>query len=237
MTRIYHGFRYSIYRGNVDYPAKIVEDENDYNIIDRSHKINMTIINPYLREDNINDENNVYYIVYLIDDPEMIEKEVIINYNEIKEYEKIKIGSLKTILNENEKYSLGYGQDLKSLNFVYQSCANSLKEASIYYYYDKIQTIASNETKLIYQHSKLNNYYESNLDYLIDINFKNTSKENLPFLNGAVIGITNKEVTDEDIKKYVDMKLNISQNGKKVEWTKIDNIKQYDAFVLLFASA
>ena len=232
VTRIYHGFRYSIYRGNVDYPAKIVEDENDYNIMDRSHKINMTIINPYLREDNINDENNVYYIVYLIDDPEMIEKEVIINYNEIKEYEKIKIGSLKTILNENEKYSLGCGQDLKSLNFVYQSCANSLKEASIYYYYDKIQTIASNETKLIYQHSKLNNYYESNLDYLIDINFKNTSKENLPFLNGAVIGITNKEVTDEDIKKYADMKLNISQNGKKVEWTKIDNIKQYDAFVL-----
>ena len=232
VTRIYHGFRYSIYRGNVDYPAKLIENENDYNIIDRSHKINMTIINPYLREENINDENNVYYIVYLIDDPEMIEKEVIINYNEIKEYEKIKIGSLKAILTENQKYSLGFGKELNSLNFVYQSCANSLKEVNIYYYYDKIQTIISNDTKNIYQHNKLNNYYESNFDYLIDINFKNSSKENLLLLNGAVIGITNKQVTDEDIKKYVDMKLNITQKGKKIVWEKIENIKQYDVFVL-----
>ena len=232
VTRIYHGFRYSIFRGNVDYPAKLVEDENDYNIIDRTHKINMTIINPYLREENINDENNVYYIIYLIDDPEMIEKEVIINYNEIKGYEKIRIGSFKVIHNENEKYSLGYGKDLNSLNFVYQSCADSLKEANIYYYYDKIQTIISKETKSKYQYNKINNYYESNLDYLIDINFKDSSKENLPLLNGAVIGITNKEINDDDIKKYTDMKLNISQNGKNVEWEKIESIKQYDAFVL-----
>jgi len=78
----------------------------------------MTITNPYLRDKNPYDENNVYYIMFSIDDPEMIQKDVILTYNEMKEYEKIDIGKSKTILQENEKYDLPFDKDTNFLNII-----------------------------------------------------------------------------------------------------------------------
>ena len=230
ITRVYHGFSYSLFKGNVDYASKLIESEFDYINIDRSHKINMTISNPYLRDLSEFDEKNVYYVMYSIDDPEMIQKDVLLTYNEIKEYEKMDIGNSKTILNENEKYAMPFGKDLHFLNMVYLSCANSLKEINIYNYNDKIQTIINKVTEPNYQLVKIskNNDY----DYQIGINLKDTSKNNLPLLNGAVIGFSDQEISDEDIKKYSNMKLNITQKGNKVEWEVIENMKQYDVFIL-----
>lgn len=230
ITRVYHGYSYSLFKGNVDFAAKLIESEFDYIPIDRSHKINMTISNPYLRDDSKNEENIVYYLIYSIDDPEMIQKDVILTYNEIKEYEKIDIGKSKTILKENEKYALTFDNETNCLNILYLSCANSLNEINIYNYDDKITTISNIETDSDYQYILINKQSEG--EYRFDINFNNNSKENLPLLNGAVIGITNQNITDDDIKEYTEKKLNISQNNKKVEWEALGNNKKYDVLVL-----
>ena len=230
VTRIYHGYSYSLFKGNAEYASKLIESEYDYVTIDRSHKINMTISNPYLRDEEEMNENNAYYVIYSIDDPEQIQKDVIVTYNEIKEYEKIDIGKSKSLLNENEKYSLPFGKDVNSINLVYLSCANSLKEINIYNLNDKIKTIVNEKTELVYQHTKVEKIYENN--NRIGIDFKDSSKNNLPFLNGAIIGVTNEDITDEDINKYSELKLNITQNGKEIKWEKLDNINKYDVFIL-----
>ena len=230
ITRIYHGYSNSLFKGNVEFASKLIESEFDYINIDRTHKINMTIANPYLRDKNILDENNVYYVMYSIDDPEMIQKDVILTYNEIKEYEKIDIGTSKTILNDNEKYEMPFEEDLNSLNMIYLSCENSLKEINIYYLGDIIKTITNNDTLNYYQHTKID--ANNVTDYQVGISLKDSAKSNISLFNGAVIGFSNKEITDEDIEKYSNMTLNITQKGKKVEWEKMENVKQYDVFVL-----
>ena len=230
ITRIYHGYSNSLFKGNVEYASKLIESEFDYINIDRTHKINMTISNPYLRDQNRLDENNVYYVLYSIDDPEMIQKDVILTYNEIKEYEKIELGTSKTILNENERYEIPFGEDSESLNMIYLSCQNSLKEIKIYIYSEEIQTIPMNENETFYQHTKIDRDNES--DYLVGICLKESHETNISLLNGGVIGFTNKEITDEDINKYSNMTLNITQKGNKVEWEKMENCSQYDVFVL-----
>ena len=233
MTRIYHGYSYSVFKGNVDYTPKLDGTEVDYITIDRSHKINMTISNPYLRdENNLNNENeddNIYYLLFSIDDPEKIQKEVFLTFNDIKEYEKIDFGTSKTITKENEKYGLpSFGND-NDINIVYQSCGNSLKDINVYNYNDKLQSIFNNKNSSCFEHNLIKNYNSLNLQ--IGISFKNNKAED-SFLNGAVIGITDQQITDEDINKYSTLKLNLSQNENKVEWETLDGIDNYDIYVL-----
>ena len=230
LTRVYHGYSYSLFKGNVEYSSKLIESEFDYITIGRTHKINMTVSNPYLRDEEESNENNAYYLIYSIDDPEMIQKDVILTYNEIKEYEKIDIGKSKPIINENEKYSLSFGKDVNFINIIYLSCANSLKEISIYNFNDKIKTISIVKAEFEYHLAKVEKIYDNN--NRIGITLKDSSKDNLPYLNGAIIGLTNQDITDDDINNYSTMKLNITQKGKKVEWEKLDNIAKYDVFIL-----
>ena len=233
MTRIYHGYSYSLFKGNVDYAPKLDGVEVDYITIDRSNKINMTISNPYLRDANNmndeNDDNDVYYLLFSIDDPEMVQKEVFFTYNDIKEYEKINVGASKIITKENEKYALPSFENDNDINMVYQSCGNSLKEINIYNYYDRLQSIFNNKNSSSFEHNLIKNYNSLNLQ--LGISFKN-SKADDSILNGAVIGITDQQITDDDINKYSNLKLNISQNENKVEWEALDGIDNYDIFVL-----
>jgi len=233
ITRIFHGYSYSIFKGNVDYAPKLDRAEFDYITIDRSYKINMNISNPYLRDENNknneNDDDDVYYLLFSIDDPEMIQKEVFIIFNEIKEYEKINVGTSKTITKENEKYGLPSFGNVNDINIVYQSCGNSLKDINVYNYNDKLQSIFNNKNSSSYEHNLIKNYNSLNLQ--IDINFKNSKSDN-SFLNGAVLGITDQQITDDDISKYTNLKLNLSQNENKVGWETLDGINNYDVYVL-----
>ena len=100
ITRIYYGYSFSLFKGNVDFSGKLIESEFDYIQADRTHKINMLISNPYLFEsnENINDIN--YYLIYSIDDPEQLQKQVKLNYNRKEEHEKINPEETRTILKE-----------------------------------------------------------------------------------------------------------------------------------------
>lgn len=231
ITRIYHGYSYSLFRGNVDYASKLIESEFDYVTIDRSHKINMIISNPYLRDENYkNDDNNVYYIMFSIDDPEMIQKDVILTYNDIKDYDNIDFNTSKAILKENEKYSLPKYDEDKNISIIYQSCGNSLDKIHITNNADEIQTIDNLKIEPIYQHDKIS--LKKELDLQLSISSRKSSKDNLSFLNGAIISISEKEITDDDISEIMDKKLNISQNEKVIEWEALPNAKQYDIFVI-----
>ena len=83
-----------------DYAGKLIESQYDYIPADRSHKINMEISNPYLIDPNMikNDENEIYYLMYSIDDPEQIQKEVKLAYNPIEDHGKINPEEIKTLI-------------------------------------------------------------------------------------------------------------------------------------------
>jgi hypothetical protein len=231
--KVYYGYNYSFFKGNIEYAGNLVQSESDYIEIDRSYKINIIIPNPYLGEE-INDENIAYYFMFYIEDQEKIQKDVILTYNGIKEYEIINKEVPKIIFKDNTKYQLPiFEVNNTEINIVYQSCGNSLKQINIYNYEDQIQTIRNNKNESIYQHDSIKIYHElSNLTYRLDINFNENQKDINPLLNGAVIGISNQSITDEDIEKYSNLTLNVTQNGKKVEWEPIENISQYDVYVL-----
>lgn len=233
ISKVYYGYNYSFFKGNVDYAASLVESESDYIEIDRSYRINIYIPNPYLGEE-IKDENISYYFMFYIEDHEKIQKDVKLTYNEKKEYEIINKEIPKIIFKENEKYQLPtFEENSTDINILYQSCGNSLKQINIYNYEDQIKTIENNKIESIYQHDSFEIYNNlSNLSYRLDILFNESQKDIDPFLNGAVIGITEQNITDEDIEKYSNMTLNITQNGRRVEWEPIENISQYDVYVL-----
>ena len=229
ITRIYHGYSYSIFRGNVDYASKLIESDFDYITIDKSHQINISMINPYLRVKN-EDENNAFYIMFSIDDPEMIQKDVYVTYNKKQEYEIIEDGIPRAIFKENEKYSLPIYEENKEINIVYQSCGNSLKQILITNNGEEYKTIINGSPDPIHQLDTISLTTESDLQ--VSINFREDIIKDLPQLKGAIIGFSDQNITEDDIAYYNSLKLNISQNKKKVEWEPIPEVTQYDIYVL-----
>ena len=226
ITRIYHGYSYSLFKGNSDYAGKLIESEFDYINADRTHKINIVIPNPYLYLiNNNNDENEQFYLIYSIDDPELIQKTVKLTYNPIEEHEKINPEECKT-LNENDIYSLPDS----NINILYQSCDNTLKEIDISDLGGNIlQTITNTKNNSYDFHSIDNQKIETN----IQIKIKDSQKEISDKLKGAFIGITEKEITQEKIDHYINLDLKIKYEGNgKISWEKIDNMKNYDVYIL-----
>jgi len=83
----------------------------------------MEISNPYLIDPNMikNDENDIYYLMYSIDDPEQIQKEVKLSYNPIEDHEKINPEEIKTLIDEKDIYKL-----LSSdISLIFQSWGNT----------------------------------------------------------------------------------------------------------------
>ena len=226
ITRIYHGFSYSLFKGNVEYAGKLIESEYDYIKADRSHKIKMRISNPYLIKNNkiSNDENDVYYLMYSIDDPEHIQKEAKLSYNSIEHHDKINPEEVKMISNENEIFDL----PTSDINIIYQSCQSSLKEIIIKDLGENIiQEIAMSNDNIRYNFNKVNNYKSDS-----NINLKFSTKEILPELKGGIISITENAVTQERIDYYTNLKLDIKIEDGKLKWNSIQEMKSYDIYVL-----
>ena len=226
ITRIYHGFSYSLFKGNAEYAGKLIESEYDYIKADRSHKIKMKISNPYLIKKNkiSNDENDIYYLMYSIDDPEHIQKEAKLSYNSIEHHDKINPEEVKIIKDEVEVYDL----PTSDINIIYQSCQSSLKEIFIKDIGENIiQEIAMNNDSIKYNFNKVYNYKSDS-----NINLKFKEKEILPELKGGIISITEKEVTQDRIDYYTNLKLDIKIEDGQLRWNSIDQMKIYDVYVL-----
>jgi hypothetical protein len=175
ITRIYHGFSYSLFKGDVEFAGKLIESEYDYIPADKTHKIKMEISNPYLIKTNENEinrnDNDVFYLMYSIDDPEQIQKEVKLSYNPIQHHDLINPDEIKTIVEESEIYDL----PTSDINIIYQSCENSLKEIFIKDLGENIiQEIPNIKNDTRYNFNKVNNYKsESNMNLI----FKSSEKD------------------------------------------------------------
>ena len=230
ITRIYHGYSFSLFRGNIEFAGKLIESEYDYIIADRIHKIKMAISNPYLIEaneiKNYNANDIVYYLIYSIDDPEQIQKEVKLSYTPMENHEKINPEETRTILKETDVYTL----PSSNINLLFQSCGNSLKEIYIKDLGNNIiQTIPNSNNDIKYNYNKVTNY---NANVNMNIKFKTTQTDINPQLKGAVIGITEKEITEERINYYTNLKLEVKIEEGKLKWDKVDKMSKYDIYVL-----
>lgn len=230
ITRIYHGFSYSLFKGDVEFAGKLIESEYDYIPADKTHKIKMEISNPYLIKTNENEinrnDNDVFYLMYSIDDPEQIQKEVKLSYNPIQHHDLINPDEIKTIVEESEIYDL----PTSDINIIYQSCENSLKEIFIKDLGENIiQEIPNIKNDTRYNFNKVNNYKsESNMNLI----FKSSEKDIKPELKGAIIGITEKEVTQERIDYYTNLKLGVEIEDGKLKWNSTEHMTNYDIYVL-----
>ena len=164
--------------------------------------------------------------MYSIDDPEQIQKEVKLNYSPMEPHEKINPEEERTIVSENEIYTL----PSTNINLLFQSCGNSLKEIYIKDLSENIiQTIPNNKEDTKYNYNKVNNYQA---EVNMNIKLKDSQTDVKPELKGAVIGITEKEISEERINYYTNLKLNIKIEDGKLTWDKIDQMKKYDVYVL-----
>ena len=113
-----------------------------------------------------------------------------------------------------------------NINLLFQSCGNSLKEIYIKDLSENIiQTIPNSKEDIKYNYNKVNNYQAEVNMY---IKLKDTQTDVKPELKGAVIGITEKEISEERINYYTNLKLNIKIEDGKLTWDKIDQMKKYD---------
>ena len=226
INRIYHGYSFSLFKGNVDFSGKLIESEFDYIKAEKNHKINMIISNPYLLESNEINNDIVYYLIYSIDDPEQIQKQVKLNYKPKEEHEKINLEEKRTIPKESDIYTL----PSNNINLIFQSCCNSLKEIIINDLTESIiQTIPNEHNDTKYNYEKVTNY---NKEVNMNIKLKNSQTDVLPELKGAVIGITEKQITQERIDYYTNLKLNVNIEKGKLEWETIEQMNNYDIYVL-----
>ena len=221
INRVYHEFSYSIFKGKYNYATYQYNSGYDYNLLPNKNAINLTISNPYLL--NMND-NPEFYLVLSINDIEMLQKDIYIEYNPIKEYEKIELGK-PYIIDDDNKYSLPKTEkNDNDINVIYQSCENTLNKINIYNYNDMLFSIINSNKYTKYKTKSITNY-------LFDIQF-NLDVFETELYKGAVIGFSKDNITQEEIEPYEKMSLNITQNGKKIEWKNITNVDLYEIFVL-----
>ena len=223
INRVYHEFSYSIFNGNYNYATYQYNSGYEYDLLPNKNTINLTISNPYLLNLNNNPESN--YLVISANDIEMLQKDIYVEYNPIKQYEKTELGK-PYIIDNNKKYSLPkINQNDNEINVIYQSCENSFDKINIYNYNDMLFSIKNSNIYSKYKVKTINNY-------LFDMQFNVDTFEIELLYKGAVIGFSNGEIKQEEIEYYENLKLNIIQDGKKISWQNISNVDLYEIYVL-----
>ena len=123
-----------------------------------------------------------------------------------------------------------YDLPTSDINIIYQSCENSLKEILIKDLGENIiQEIPYINDNIKYNYNKINNHKS---DSSINLRFKTSEKDLPPELKGAIISITEKEVTPERINYYTNLTLEIKIEDGKLKWKSIEQMKNYDIYVL-----
>ena len=66
----------------------------------------------------------------------------------------------------------------------------------------------------------------------MNIEFRNGQPDIQPELKGAVIGITEREIKQDRIDYYTNLKLNVTIENGKLKWENIEQMNNYDIYVL-----
>ena len=138
-------------------------------------------------------------------DPEGIQKDISVFYNEVDKYEEWENAVIKTLPpDENKKYNIKIDEGVQKLSVLYQSCGKSLKEVNIYNYDDILNSFENNKKINL---GIFNNYL---IQEQLGPIFTNDPENEYP---GAQISLSLKEISRQEIDDLNDVnKTNLSQN-------------------------
>ena len=167
-------------------------------------------------------EDSPFYIMFYVNDPEGVQKDIYMNYLPVDQYEEMPNSVSKILAVKGEKYSLNIGKDISKISVLYQPCGNSLKGLNIFSYDDILNSF---EVKNKYNAGSFNNYLIPNQIGPI------FEKEEGNQYTGAVVGVSLNEISQSDIDRYNNFDYGVRQNGKVLKWNKVDGVKEYIVYV------
>ena len=226
IRRAYHDYAYTLFKGDISFATDPIYSNYDYVSIGRGIRVDLMFSNPYNKPYSMkpDKEDSPFYLMFYIYDPEGIQKDVYMKNNPIETYEKMPLSVTKIFKNSNEKYSLDISKDVSIASVIYQSCGNSFKKINIYSYDDVLNVFDTTNDKTKFYLGKFNNYLVPSQIGGAVIN------ESLPY-SGVVVGVSTSDIEQKYVDDLNNLVNNVTQNGKKLKWNKLDNVVNYEVYV------
>ena len=227
INRVYDDYTFTMFRGDEYYGIDMILSGYDtIPLKGDEYSINLLISNPYLKANSMipDKESSSFYIAFHVKDTEGKQKDISVVYNNVDEYEEWKDSIIQTLpATDNKRYSLKSQEGVQKMSILYQSCGNSLKEINLYNYDDIINYF---ENKKRFNLGVFNNYLIPKQICLIFVNDEGNN------YTGAQISVNLKEISQKEIDDLNNDKINkISQNGKKLQWNKLNGAKEYTLYI------
>lgn len=224
LKRVSHDYSYTMFRGDVSYTFNPILSGYSTVPLGDQKQINLILSNPYLKLNSMvpDKENSPYYIMFYVNDPEGVQKDVYLDYNPVEKYETMPNSVIKIYSTSEGKYSLDINKDVSKVSVLYQSCGKSLKGLNIYSYDDILNAF---DAKNKYNLGVFNNYLIPNQVGPI------FEKDEGNQYEGAVVGISLEQISQEEIDNLNKNEYAVRQNGKILKWNAVNNVKEYVVYV------
>ena len=224
LKRVSHDYSYTMFRGDVSYTFNPILSGYATCPLEEQNQINLILSNPYLKLNSMvpDKENSPFYIMFYVNDPEGVQKDVYLDYTPIEKYETIPNSEIKIYSTTEGKYGLDINKDVSKVSVLYQSCGKSLKGLNIYSYDDILNSF---DAKNKYNLGVFNNYL---IPKQVGPIFE---KDEGNQYEGAILGISLEEISKDEIDNYNKNEYAVRQNGKVLKWNPVNNVKEYVVFV------
>ena len=224
LKRVSHDYSYTMFRGDVSYTFNPILSGYATCPLEEQNQINLILSNPYLKLNSMvpDKENSPFYIMFYVNDPEGVQKDVYLDYTPIEKYETIPNSEIKIYSTTEWKYGLDINKDVSKVSVLYQSCGKSLKGLNIYSYDDILNSF---DAKNKYNLGVFNNYL---IPKQVGPIFE---KDEGNQYEGAIVGISLEEISKDEIDNYNKNEYAVRQNGKVLKWNPVNNVKEYVVFV------
>jgi len=224
LKRVSHDYFYTMFRGDVSYTFNPILSGYSTVPLGDQKQINLILSNPYLKLNSMvpDKENSPYYIMFYVNDPEGVQKDVYLDYIPVEKYETMPNSVIKIYSIAEGKYSLDINKDVSKVSVLYQSCGKSLKGVNIYSYDDILNSF---DAKNKYNLGVFNNYLIPNQVGPI------FEKDEGNQYEGAIVGISLEQVSQEEIDNLNKNEYAVRQNGKVLKWNAVNNVKEYVVYV------
>ena len=224
LKRVSHDYSYTMFRGDVSYTFNPILSGYATCPLVEQNQINLILSNPYLKLNSMvpDKENSPFYIMFYVNDPEGVQKDVYLDYTPIEKYETIPNSEIKIYSTTEGKYGLDINKDVSKVSVLYQSCGKSLKGLNIYSYDDILNSF---DAKNKYNLGVFNNYL---IPKQVGPIFE---KDEGNQYEGAIVGISLEEISKDEIDNYNKNEYAVRQNGKVLKWNPVNNVKEYVVFV------
>ena len=224
LKRVSHDYSYTMFRGDVSYTFNPILSGYTTIPIGEQNQINLILSNPYLKLNSMvpDKDNSPFYIMFYINDPEGVQKDVYLDYTPVEKYETMPNSVIKIYSTTEGKYSLDINKDVSKVSVLYQSCGKSLKGVNIYSYDDILNSF---DAKNKYNLGVFNNYLiPSQVGPIFE-------KDEGNQYEGAIVGISLEQVSQDEIDNYNKNEFAVRQNGKVLKWNPVNNVKEYVVYV------